>query len=373
MFNSSVLEVVIGLVFIFLLYSLLATIIQEMIASAFAFRSKILERAIFKMLEDENKFSSRISSIFYLFKKTGNGGEKDSTSFEFYNHPLIKFLGENKSNSRPSYITRETFSKVLIDLLRGDKVKPGDDINLLIQKALDENVTNWGKSEISKETLSYLKSMWADAQGDVDKFKGYLENWFDETMDRASGWYKKNTQVILFFIGLLIAIVFNVDTITIVGKLEKDPKLREQIVQQADVFVKAHPDLSKEIADQKTSMENLLFEIEKNRNTPKGDSLIRLEKQESYNLIRTKELQKKREALLKQADSLVKTDIGKSNEILGLGWDSHRSNAQDFQGFLLALLGWLITALALSLGAPFWFDILNKVMKVRNSVAKDTK
>jgi hypothetical protein len=172
---------------------------------------------------------------------------------------------------------------------------------------------------------------------------------------------------------MMIAIVFNVDTISIVGKLEKDPKLREQIVQQADVFVKAHPDLSKDIADQKASLENLLFEIERNRNTPKGDSLIRVEKQESYELIKTKELQAKREALLKQADSLVKTDIAKSNEILGLGWNSHRSNARDFQGFLLALLGWIITAMALSLGAPFWFDMLNKVMKVRNSVANATK
>ena len=59
MFNSVVLDIVIGLIFIYLLYSLMATIIQEIIASYFGFRAKILERAIFRMLEDENKFDTK--------------------------------------------------------------------------------------------------------------------------------------------------------------------------------------------------------------------------------------------------------------------------------------------------------------------------
>ncbi len=33
------------------------------------------------------------------------------------------------------------------------------------------------------------------------------------------------------------------------------------------------------------------------------------------------------------------------------------------------LPGWLLTALALSLGAPFWFDLLNKVVNVRHGIA----
>ena len=69
MLDSVVLDIVIGLVFIYLLYSLLATIIQEIIASYFGFRAKILERAVFRMLEDENKFASRFKRVLYLFKK----------------------------------------------------------------------------------------------------------------------------------------------------------------------------------------------------------------------------------------------------------------------------------------------------------------
>jgi len=96
MLNSSILDIVIGLIFIYLLYSLLATIVQEIIASHFSFRAKILERAVFRMLEDENKFNSKFRSISYLFKKTGNGGAKNSMTYEYYKHPLILFLGRSE-------------------------------------------------------------------------------------------------------------------------------------------------------------------------------------------------------------------------------------------------------------------------------------
>ena len=61
--------------------------------------------------------------------------------------PLIKFLGEDNCRDKPAYINKQCFSKVIVDLLRGDQVKPGDNINPLIQKALDEKTTNWGKSK----------------------------------------------------------------------------------------------------------------------------------------------------------------------------------------------------------------------------------
>jgi hypothetical protein len=375
MFNSTVLEVVIGLIFIYLLYSLLATTIQELIASAFGFRSKILERAVFRMLEDETKFNYGFSSVFYLFKKKGNGGEPNSASYGFYNHPLIKFLGANKPNSKPSYINKKTFSKVITDLLRGDQVKPddktkfNDNIKHLIQTALDKKTLNWGKftSDISDETLSYLNSIWADANGDIDKFKQYLEDWFDETMERATGWYKKHTQFILFFVGLTIAIVFNVDTIKIAGKLQKDPNLREQIVQQANVFLEAHPDLDKEIINKKSEFDSIQALIKSNSNVT--DSLRKIQINDSMDVVNFKLLADYQMKLVNRADSMINTDIEKANDLLALGWKTDNSESLNFGSFLWSLLGWIITALAISLGAPFWYDLLNKFMKLRGSVA----
>ena len=371
MFNSVVLDIVIGLVFIYLLYSLLVTIIQEIIASFFGFRAKILERAVFRMLEDENKFTSKFKSVLYLFKKSGNGGLKNSISYEYYKHPLIRFLGESDSKGKPAYINNTTFSKVIVDLLRGKDIKPGDDVKSLIQKALDEKATNWGNTKIGEQTLTYLNSIWADSEGDVEKFKRYLESWFDETMDRASGWYKKHTQFILFFVGLAIAIVFNVDTIKIVEKLEKDPKLREQIVQQADAFVKDHPNLDTELLQQRIDSKKAVAE------SMKADTSLNQNNNSSYlkdslELAKFQQLKARRDTLLNRAESLLKKDINSVHHALGLEWETYDCNSSLFLCILKSLLGWIITALALSLGAPFWFDLLNKLMKLRGSVATPT-
>jgi hypothetical protein len=370
MLNSVILDIVIGLIFIYLLYSLLATIIQEIIASYFGFRAKILERAVFRMLEDENRFSTRFKSVLYLFKKSGNGGELNSISYEYYKHPLILFLGESDSHGKPAYINKQTFSKVIVDLLRGKDVKPGDDINLLVQKSLEEGKTNWGEAKISEQTLSYLKSIWADADGDVGKFRRHLETWFDETMDRASTWYKKHIQFILFFIGLTIAIVFNVDTIKIVNKLEKDPKLREQIVQQADAFVKDHPNLDTDLMQQEIDYKRTVEQQSKtdpSLNASSG-SILR----DSLELARYQFLKARRDTLINRAESLMKNDINNVHQVLGLEWDNYEYGSSMIISLLRSLLGWVITALALSLGAPFWFDLLNKLMKLRGSVATPT-
>jgi hypothetical protein len=374
MINSVILNVVIDLLFIYLLYSLLITTIQEIIATRFGFRAKILQRSVFRMLEDEQKFGTRFKSVYYLFKKSGNGGKPDSATYEFYDHPLIKFLGEGKHNSKPAYITKATFSKVLIDMLRGKDVKPGDDTKVLIQKAFDEQKTNWGNVKISEQTLSYLKSIWADSNGDIEKFRRLIENWFDETMDRASDWYKQHIQILLFFIGLAVAVVFNVDTIKIVDKLEKDPKLREQIVQQADVFMKAHPDLDKEIFKQKAGIDSLQAKLsQKGISKAVTDSLRSLKTDDSLELVKSENLKAKADSLVEHATLLVKSDIHDVHHSLGLEWESYPCNSCLFVCILKSLLGWIITALALSLGAPFWFDLLNKLMKLRGAVATPIK
>jgi hypothetical protein len=350
----------------------MTTLIQEIIASHFGFRAKILERAVFRMLEDENKFNSKFRSVLYLFKKSGNGGLRHSMSGEFYEHPLIKFLGENNNHDKPSYLNKETFSKVIIDLLRGSQVKPGDDVQELIQKALDGKRANWDDAKISSETASFLRSIWADANGDIAKFRTYLEVWFEETMDRATGWYKKHTQFILFFVGFAIAIAFNVDTLKIVNKLEKDPKLREQILQQADAFVKDHPDLDTELMQQEIEFKRSVAQrMKADSALDKKDIGTYIE--DSLKLVKYQLLKARRDTLMNRAESLLQKDIRNVHHSLGLEWESYECNSSLLECIFLSIVGWTLTALALSLGAPFWFDLLNKLMKLRGSVATPTK
>lgn len=123
MFNNVVLDVFIGLVFVFLLYSLMATIIQEIIATRFAFRAKVLEKAILRMLEDgkttqDIPYMDRIVEILHLFNlKSLLKGKKVAPWF--YAHPLIKYLAEDNWYIKPAYLTSANFAKVMLDLLKG--------------------------------------------------------------------------------------------------------------------------------------------------------------------------------------------------------------------------------------------------------------
>ena len=117
MFNNVALDVFIGLIFIFLLYSLLTTIVQEIIANKLAFRSKVLEKAILRMLED-GKTNSRFS-LWDRFRGFGHMLGKPnllkgkSIAPWFYAHPLIKYLGEDNFYSKPAYLAASNFSKVI--------------------------------------------------------------------------------------------------------------------------------------------------------------------------------------------------------------------------------------------------------------------
>jgi hypothetical protein len=258
----------------------------------------------------------------------------------------------------------------MIDLLRGENVKPGDDVAPLIQQSLDTMQTNWGNAGICPQTHRFLCSIWADADGEVEKFRGYLEEWFELTMERTTGWYKKHIQIILFFIGFAIAFAFNVDTIVIVSKLEKDPKIREQLVQQADVFVRAYPNIEEQILTQEKEIENIQA-----RNSARGvlqtDSVRDIYKLAQENLDKYNSIQTLRNRLLNRADSLMNIDIVKANDIIGIGLNSYGHTFHRFDCFIKTLIGWIITALAISLGAPFWFDILNKLMKLRSSTSTE--
>ena len=328
MFNSVVLDVVIGLVFIYLLYSLLATIIQELISSYIGLRAKILKQGIARMLDDDDNVT----------------GISDA----FYDHPLIKYLGENKSHSKPAYLTAKNFSKVLIDLLRGENVQPGQSFNPLIQQALITGETLWGAgSKISPQTLSYLKSIWADAQGDVEKFSGFLEQWYDDTMERATGWFKRKTQLILFLIGLALAITFNIDSISIATKLSNDPKLAAQLADNAAIYAQNNKELFTLKSEIPTASSNVNSD----------GSAVQLEA-----------IVKKSNELIDSATNIVNGNLADTNKLLGLGWKDVHTDFCWWRN----ILGWLITALAISLGAPFWFDLLNKLVQLRTS-KKDGK
>ncbi len=325
MFSSEILEIVIGLVFVYLILSLLGTTINELISGFLQLRGKNLNKSLRYMLEEYGK---------------------DDPFQKFINHPVITKLKRNSSKKYPSYLSATKFSKVLIESITETE-------DPKVYKKLGDAI-----SEIEGNTGKVLNSYWEEVHGDVDQFKQKMEDWFNEVQARATGWYKRNVQLILLMIGFIIAITINADTLGIVKKLSTDSKARKALVElsikqvqqlEADYFSSNEPYLESDFSEVD---EELVYETEDFG---------------GYNFDDIKNLNEK-------TQKIVNEQLSDVNRIMGMGWnamiedfDKAKDGRNLFGWGIKKLFGFILTAIAISLGANFWFDILNKAIKIRNS------
>jgi len=199
--------------------------------------------------------------------------------------------------------------------------------------------------EVKDENLrEVLRQFLQDANYDLNTFKKRIQKWYDDVMDRAGGWYKRSTQKILVVIGMLIAIIFNADAIAIYERLESDPENLSEIVNMAESFVNA----DSTIYNRYYQGDSLILE-EKLMPQPDSTSYERFQK------------------ALDQAELLVTEELESIRAPLGLGWSYFDYENADWTEWALKLLGWVVTSLAISLGAPFWFDLLRKLVNIRSA------
>jgi hypothetical protein len=383
MFNNVAFDVFIGLVFIYLLYSLLATIIMELFATMIGLRARNLREAIDRMLNDEDDahkgWWARFRDSVNILKKP-----KSLMVKNFYNHPEIKYLGSTGIFKNPSSFKAVSFSKTIIYLLSGegstDKAKISNKLNLLVN---DPGTVKKEEIILDKETAKYVLSLWDDSYGDLIKFKLLLETWFDRTMEQCLEWYKRKTQVILLVLGFLIAWIAGADTFIITKKLSTDKDAREKMVQMASAYIQNNPrpeDIRIKLERDSTDDEKKLDSIQLN----KLDSLLEIKKQLEKDIADANTVlgingwlpDKVRYVTDNKGNRIYTTQVDEE-ALEGLGIDLNNGEIS-FKGcdkwtyfFLLFwrhFFGFLITALAISLGAPFWYDLLNKLMKLRTAV-----
>jgi hypothetical protein len=276
MFGSGILDVAIGIIFLYLLLSLICSSLTEGIARILALRSSNLL----------------------------NAPEDDKVIDKLYNHPLIKGLYRqgwfDKLTSRagkPSYIPARTFASALLDILAppnaNGRSKTFDEVRDAVNQITD--------ADLKKVLLLSLNN----ANGELDKVRQNIENCFNDAMERVYGWYKRKTQIIILAVALVISIALNADTLTVANSLWNDTALRESLVAVAQRATEQS--LSKDIGEIKQQLAQLQFP---------------------------------------------------------LGWQSFPSTLPEW---LAKAFGLLFTAAALALGAPFWFDVLNKAIRIRST------
>ena len=301
LFNSTVLDLAIGLIFVYLLLAIMCTAANEWIAGLFKTRSKMLQQALVQLL-DGQKLNGQTKD---------EEGKKDDVVREFYKHPLI--TGMMQQGQHPAYLSAQTFATTLIDVVTSGKkvIETFEDLKSSVDSLPEGDVKN---------TLTALLRR---SRGDLDAAEKAIETWFDDAMERVSGWYKRRTQLWTFIVAAVLVILSNADTLHIAKRLWTDPVLRSQVVAEAQNRAKKPPP-TVEYPNTDEPTEPVVSE---------GNSVSPEEQQ-----------------LLNQL----------------LGWQGV-SKDDHFSTWLGRFLGWFLTILAVSLGAPFWFDMLNKLINLRSA------
>lgn len=308
--NLPVLDVAIGISFVYLLLSLICTTVNEMIAGGRKTRAKFLDKGITRLLGGNEEFKKLL-----------------------YKHPMIQSLAESDTAICPSYIPADKFATALLDLISG-KGKSLSDF-----AALREGV----KSIPGEHFQGAMTAILDRSADDAASARMLVEKWFDENMDRVGGWYKRNAQVNAVIVASILAVVLNADTLHIASLLWTTPTLRAAVVEQARV------------RSQKSRPEELLPMVEYSDPTkPTEGTPINVPSDQ---------------ALTQEEKSQLSELTGWQND-----WKAFQDWRQDLPGSTAPwgrlfehLFGWILTALAVSMGAPFWFDTLNRFMNIRNA------
>jgi len=291
MFGSLALEIGISLSLLYLLLGLMCSVLNEWMAGILNMRAKNLWDGVRNLLYDSE----------------GTGLAK-----QLYDHALVKNLG--KAGQLPSYVPSRAFALALFDLV----APVHDSTTTRTLQDIRNSVANISNEQV-KTTLVVLID---DAEGDLKKARENVERWYDDAMDRVSGWYKKKTQLFILVWALAVTLSVNADTVLIANTLAHDATLRTSLVALAEI----------------TAKEPLPQDA-------KGT---------------TERVQQ------------MSSDIKKLG--LPIGWSLEpkdpKSLPSDVGGWALKIIGLSLTAIAVSLGAPFWFDVLNKLINIRSAGKK---
>lgn len=325
MFGSAAIEVLIGLVFVYFIFSLVCSKINEHLASALRWRARNLEDGLCQLLNSQD------------------GGPR--LSDRFFAHPTIRALVD-PGRHRPLVARLAGWAKKAWGVRR---VVPKGDIQASVPSYLAPRtfatvvttlLTPAGQAvpDVGRLPEDHpLKEVLDRAGNDAEAIRKALEQYFDDAMDRVAGWYKRQVQKALTVLAFVIAVAFNVDSVAIARTLWTDPAVRAAVV---------------ELAENTTTTTT----APASSSTDSGSSTTTATTSTTIDIRRVAE------------------DIRKETG-LPLGWRT--APWEDFDDrrkrLPVKLAGLTITALALTLGAPFWFDALNKVSQLRSTGKKPDK
>jgi hypothetical protein len=279
------LEIAIALAFVFFLLSLISSHVTELIAGLLNLRAKTLRKGLEGVLGDRGVMERVLS------------------------HPLVRTDLQPDRKRDPSYIAPEAFALALRDTL--ETPRQGESPEVEVE----------GRTRPVAESLATQLRV-LPSGGAVPEVPE-LAKWFDESMERVGGWYKRKSQLVTIAVAVALVLVLNVSTLRIADQLAAEPKVLTNVVAKAEATA----------ADEKAKP---------NEGESQGKANLRQAGEEAEGAV---------------------NDLAALS--LPIFWTEEKNRPDTRDEWLLAIFGWLITIAAISLGAPFWFDALGKISNLR--------
>lgn len=314
-----ILQMVISVVVVYLIFSIIVYVIVEGISSLLQLRGKTLLDALNRLIG-----SPALSGLLYT-------------------HPQIDKL--RRDLKLPSYIPANNVAVAIIDLVKAGNVAPATpgaptpDISVIL------NSYKMGLAAMPASPLKTLLQTITDHAATLEQLTKGIEKWYDEYMDRVTGWYKKKIRVVVALVSVAVTIAFNVDSIHVIKVASTDPDFRERMNKIADQFIE-------------DSLTLKLVEEQRQQAATAADTSVAVSESAPDQDTLVARINARRAEISALSLKVHQWD-------LPVGWEVHRSHS-----WSLAILGWLITALALTAGAPFWFDLLKRLVNLRNTGLK---
>jgi hypothetical protein len=371
MLNSPLLDVAISLIFIYLLVALMVTGVTEFVFTFRRTKSKLLKRAI--------------QNLFY------DNHWKDMSA-KIIDSPFIQVLKRN-ADEFPAFIPPKIFVSAILDLITDGKPTI-DVINAYLDKDKDSEFPHWLRMEL------------AQSDQNIEILKKNLELLFDNAMDRVTGWYTRNAKLWSLSVALVICAGMNIDSIDIIKYFFDHPDKATEMADSGAQFVKDNKlDTLNIVSGGNTIVSYRLTSIPKVTSNPTGSNnqqnVVGKNKQSNSSnmkVVDTVGQKSEKDTLL-----LKIATIKLQQQPIPLGWNQfilkfnkvchskdttcvQKGNQKsasinqipnvknqgkkkcwgDMLGLvLLKLIGILASAAAASIGAPFWFDLLEKLTPLR--------
>lgn len=390
-------EVLISLVLIYALLSILVSGIVEIVNNIQKSRGKMLRSAILQMLNDPLNLE-----YGYLL----------------LDHPLVNSMNNQKEKRPFQYLASDAFADAFIDVigqqakagLSLQKVEKNDDGHEFssgegVPKYSAMNLFELGLDRMNNSPFKeMLLSFYSKSEADYPALKEKVAKWFDNYMDRTSGWYKRKQSVKFRMIGLIIAFALNADSIYFFKVISMDDSLRKDLTEVAEGVSKNYAPGDK---DEQTLRKHQIAVLDSSVQVIQKSVIDSAQQSNLKPLIKGVEDLSKN---MTESDSLQKQQLDEINKVLALtdqlgiplGWNKneaplswfpaswfskdeepelpntkmgvylHNRNWVAWPNALWYIIGVCLTGFLLGFGAPFWFDILIKFVNIRKAGQKPT-